>query len=264
MKNKLLLILLFCSFLGFSQNTDRELLRGKIFIDSLDVDNITVLNTATKNKAVTDKAGAFQIYARAKDTLVFTSLSFSPLLIVLEKRDFDLEELKLKLQVEVNQLNEVIVKRLSGDLERDTQKLKDRNVKVAVTQKMLFDADFKPDYLSKSAEAPLITHLSPLTGVDFIKVGALIGKLFKSTRKEGKKETQFITDKIFADAVREKLSDSFFTNVLKLKKEQIGPFLTYCDAGDANRVLLAPQKEFELIDFLISKSNEYRLLQKKN
>lgn len=263
MKNKLLLILLFLGFQLFSQNNTRELLKGQVQIDSLDVENITVLNTATHIKTNTGKMGEFEIYARVKDTLVFSSLSFSPLMIVLEKRDFDMQILRIRLTVEVNQLNEVIVKRLSGDLERDTRKLKDRSQRVAVSKETLFNMDFKTDYLTRPTTPPVIPNMSPLMGVDFIKVGEMVGRLFKSKRKADTGTTTFVTDKIFADAVREKLSGQFFSSVLKLKKDEIGPFLTYCDQGAITRELLEPQHEFELIDYLISKSKTFRGQQKK-
>lgn len=263
MKNKLLLILLFGTLQVFSQINTRELLKGQVQIDSMDVENITILNTATHVKTNTGKMGEFEIYARVKDTLVFSSLSFSPLMIVLEKRDFDMQILRIRLTVEVNQLNEVIVKRLSGDLERDTRKLKDRSQRIAVSEKVLFDTDFKTDYLTRPTTPPIIPNMSPLMGVDFIKVGEMAGRLFKSTRKKDTGTATFVTDKIFADAVREKLSNKFFADVLKLKKEEIGPFLTYCDQGTITRELLEPQHEFELIDYLISKSKTYRQQQKK-
>ncbi|UUC45796.1 carboxypeptidase-like regulatory domain-containing protein [Flavobacterium cerinum] len=263
MKNKLLLILLFGTLQVFSQINTRELLKGQVQIDSMDVENITILNTATHVKTNTGKMGEFEIYARVKDTLVFSSLSFSPLMIVLEKRDFDMQILRIRLTVEVNQLNEVIVKRLSGDLERDTRKLKDRSQRIAVSEKILFDTDFKTDYLTRPTTPPIIPNMSPLMGVDFIKVGEMVGRLFKSTRKKDTGTATFVTDKIFADAVREKLSNKFFADVLKFKKEEIGPFLTYCDQGTITRELLEPQHEFELIDYLISKSKTYRQQQKK-
>ncbi len=263
MKNKLLLILLLLTFQAFSQTNTRELLKGQIQIDSLNAENITILNTATRVKTYTGKLGEFEIYARAKDTLVFSSLSFSPLMVVLEKRDFDMQILRIRLTVEVNQLNEVIVKRLSGDLERDTRKLKDRSQRIAVSENTLFQTDFKTDYLTKPTTPPVITSMSPLTGVDFIKVGEMVGRLFKSKRKTDTGTATFVTDKIFADAVRERVSTPFFTDVLKLKKDAIGPFLTYCDQGALTRELLEPQHEFELIDYLISKSKTYQQAKKK-
>lgn len=263
MKNKLLLILLFGTLQLFSQTNTRELLKGQVQIDSMDVENITILNTATRVKTNTGKMGEFEIYARVKDTLVFSSLSFSPLMIVLEKRDFDMQILRIRLKVEVNQLNEVIVKRLSGDLERDTRKLKDRSQRIAISQETLFNMDFKTDYLTRPTTPPIIPNMSPLMGIDFIKVGEMVGRLFKSTRKKDTGSATFVTDKIFADAVKEKLSNTFFADVLKLKKDEIGPFLTYCDQGLVNRELLEPQHEFELIDYLISKSKTYRQEQKK-
>jgi hypothetical protein len=63
--------------------------------------------------------------------------------------------------------------------------------------------------------------------------------------------------------VKEKFTYYFFTETLGLKHEEIGLFLGYCENDPKVKALLAPDKEIELIDFLIFKSDEYKKLPKK-
>lgn len=51
--------LLFCVTV-FSQDKEREVLRGQIVADSMDVENITILNVTTNIGSVSDVDGFFQ------------------------------------------------------------------------------------------------------------------------------------------------------------------------------------------------------------
>ena len=55
-----------------------------------------------------------------------------------------------------------------------------------------------------------------------------------------------------------RINSSFFTNTLQLKSDEIGLFLLFCKNDAKAQSLLKPENEFQLIDFLITKNEEFK------
>lgn len=259
MKQILLFIMLFFSFLSYSQPKARRVVTAQIVADSLDVSNVTVLNLNSKIHAISDAQGKFTIYAAENDTLQFSSIAFNSRKIVLSESDLELDMIKIRLRGAVNQLEEVIVYRvkLSGDLAFDSKKIKIRASFVPESSELV-----SPDYKrgEKLVNTSMPTIESSLTGLDFGRMGAtVIGWLKKPKTKV---EKPYITNETFFELVRQRFSYYFFTETLKIEHDQIGLFLSFCDTPEGN-LLLDPKKEFELTDFLIKKSAEFISMNKQ-
>lgn len=259
MPNKLFFLFLIFSTAVFSQDLPRIVVKGVVVSDSLEVENITIDNVTSKKVTSTDEKGNFSLMAREKDTLVFSGISFKSSVLVITAGHLNVETLKIKLKVKVNELEELIVRpyTLNGNLEADSKNLKVKIINFNLGGMALSDPSPKN---SKTENA--LKNITPgsgnqYNGVDFIALGKMIGgTLFKSKPKP--KRIEFITDKIFSDAVKEKFSPSFFTQTLKLQPEEIDLFLAFCDdTSPESRNLLKPKNEFVLIDFLLKKSEEY-------
>ena len=163
------------------------------------------------------------------------------------------------------ELDEVVIdpNSLTGDLDKDSKNIKVTQIKSDINKKdalaQQFEADKQTSVLNTSMRGP--GHVETLYQPDLIKIVQMFG-LFKG-KKEDKKGA-FTSTKIFPEAVQEKLPESFFLDTLKLKKDQIGLFLAYCENDPRAQGLLYANKEFELVDFLISKKPEYiKSLEKK-
>jgi len=52
--------------------------------------------------------------------------------------------------------------------------------------------------------------------------------------------------------------NTFFTNTLNLKEDEIGLFLVFCENDSKSKTLQKPESQFELIDFLITKNREFK------
>ncbi|HRE78602.1 MAG TPA: carboxypeptidase-like regulatory domain-containing protein [Flavobacterium sp.] len=263
-KNKLLLFLtlLFAQF-SFAQLGSREIINGQIISDSTAIDNVTVFNISSNKGAVTDKFGLFTMYARPSDTLVFSSVIFKSKKLVLNENDFKVIVLKIKLEEFINELDEVIVtpSTLTGDLEKDAKNIKVTDKQSAFSSREIADMQMEKDFQSTQFNTAMPSDLSIPYGMDFVKIGKMVGKLF--TKDKPKSEPMvFTTNKNFQEAVKDKFTYHFFTETLGLKQEEIGLFLNYCDSDPSVRNLLAVNKEIDLIDFLISKSKKYKELPK--
>ena len=266
MKNSTLtIVLLLVSQLFFAQQLPREIIYGQITSDSISVEGITITNKTTKRYSISDDEGNFSLHAREKDTLVFTSMNYSSKMVILNSSDFKMKILRIKLESQIMQLDEVIIdpNSLTGDLEKDSKNIKVTQIDPKINMKdalaTQYEADGVTAVYNKSMEGP--GAIAPLFQPDLIKIVKMFG-LFKDKKKD--KKVAFTSSKIFPEAVQEKLSESFFLDTLKLKRDQIGLFLAYCENDPRAQGLLYANKEFELVDFLISKKTEYiKSLEKK-
>jgi hypothetical protein len=258
MKNSLLyLFLLLVSYTALSQKEPREILRGRIVADSIAVENISVNNLTSNIGAVTDHLGNFAIYARPADTLQFSGLTIRDARLVLKKEHFYPDKLVVKLDVNVTQLDEVIISPLTGNLEQDS-----RNKKVATLSPNLDSGSLvKNDVKNNLREYKYSEEKNMLTdpvnremhGLNF----AGLYRLFFKPKKKDKGDQAYKGAENFTDAVRSRFTYHFFTQTLKIPKDEIGLFLNFCDSGPSTRQLLVPGKEFELTDYLVGKSIEY-------
>ena len=266
MKNSILtIVLLFISQVFFAQQLPREILHGQIIADSLSVEGITITNKTTNRYSVSDNEGNFSLYAREKDTLVFSSMNYSSKSVVLNSSDFKMKVLRIKLESHITELDEVVIdpNSLTGDLDKDSKNIKVTQINPNINKKdalaTQYEADGVTAVYNKAMEGP--GAIAPLYQPDLIKIVKMFG-LFKGKKED--KKVVFTSSKIFPEAVQEKLPESFFLDTLKLKKDQIGLFLAYCENDPRAQGLLYANKEFDLVDFLISKKPEYlKSLEKK-
>lgn len=260
MPNKLFFLFLIFSTTVFSQDLPRIVVKGVVVSDSLEVENITIDNATSKKVTSTDEKGNFSLMAREKDTLVFSGISFKSSVLVITAGHLNVETLKIKLKVKVNELEELIVRpyTLTGNLDADTKNLKVKLVDLNLNTVDLATKKF--EFTSKTNSALKNITLgtgNDYNGVDFVALKKMIGKAIFPPKPKPKK-IEFITEKIFSDAVKEEFSPQFFTKTLKLQSEEIDLFLAFCDdTSPESRNLLNPKNEFALIDFLLKKSEEY-------
>lgn len=260
MRNKLLcfFLLLIVPFSSYAQKEPRQVLYGKVVADSLKTDNISVNNLSSNIGAVTDNDGNFSIYARPTDTLFFSSITFHSVQMVLSKEHFTGKQLVIKLDLNVTMLDEVVIRPtvLLGDLAADSKKTKTMQVTSSLDSKQLvMTAPYKPQSPLNEKRYP---NESVLKGIDFIK----IFEMFKKRKKKDKAEIYKVAAKSFRESVKERFTYHFFTETIKIPRDEIELFINFCDTKDAAK-LLPPDKEFELTDYLVAKSVEYLKLHKK-
>lgn len=260
MKNFIFLIVLLASFQSFAQPRPREVIRGQINNAEREVENITVFNKTSNKGAVTDEQGYFTIMARPTDTLVFSSVAFSSRVYELTETDFKLKVVKIELITFVNELEEVVVmpNSLSGDLIKDNKNLKvtylKSDIDVSDAQRMMVEND---GY--SSPENPAIYDGTIKYGMDFVAIGKMVGKAIFGEKEKKNKETGQ-DSRIVGEIIKEKFTYHFFHETLQLKNEEIGLFLNFCESDPKIKSLLVPNKEIDLIDFLIEKNKEFKKL----
>ncbi len=263
MKTKLLLFFsLVLASNSFGQIVPRQILRGQVVSDSIAIERVTIFNLSSNKGAVSDDLGFFTLFARPTDTLVFSSVLIKPTQLVLNDMDFVVKIMKIKLKVRINELDEVIVSpySLSGDLTRDNKNLKVTMLDAEINANEIKDVLLEGDAYSSPKNRAMLPDGSMEYGMDFMRIGKWVYQLFA---KEKPAKVTYSNDVLFTNALKEKFTYHFFTETLGLKPDEIGLFLSYCESDPTVKKIMTPNREIELIDFLISKSESFKNNSKK-
>ena len=227
------ILFLLISFLGFSQN--EQLISGKISYQNSFQKNIDVINVTTKKATQTNDLGAFIIEAKVDDILVFMSENFVDQKYKLTQEDFEKKILVITLIEKPIPLEEVEITKVKA-------------IKLASVSYN----DAKIAKIQKDAAKPKVIGVytgEMVNGVDFIQIGKMIGKLFKSN-KPATVKTESIS---FKDYAKANFNESFFSKTLKLKPDETSRFLDYCEADPKSKTAIASNDELTILEFLLTK-----------
>lgn len=244
MKTKVaILFFLVLSQLSFCQTGERKKLEGQVRNDLVPVENVIVFNVNSNLGTVVNQYGSFAIMAKVNDTLVFSSLAFKSRKIVLSEKDFIASKLIVKLDVFTNELAEVLIraKKELSPIEGNTQKY--------------VDLKFFDDEKSSPKNRTMPPDGTIENGMDFVRIYKdVLGVL----RKKNPQKTDFYKETSFSEFALNKVNYSFYSNTLHLKDDEIKLFLIYCENDSKSRDLMQPSEEFRLMDFFVTKNNEYK------
>ena len=238
-----ILCVIFIFQISFGQNENRKSLHGQFTNETAIVDNGYVFNLNSKTRTFISGQGFFDILAKVKDTLLVSSSSFKSKKIIVQDKDFLRPLFVVALETQTTLLNEVIVKRKS-------------EIKpVSGNTQGIVDVQFIDDAKSSPINRTMPSDGSIENGMDFVRIYKMFSKLFT---KHSANKSDLNSNIDFSETVVKGLDNYFFTSTLQLKKEEIGLFLEYCENDPKSKRLLKQEDEFLLIDFLISKNEEFK------
>jgi hypothetical protein len=111
MKIKLCFFFFVLANVILAQESGRTVLNGKINANTIDLEGVYVINLRNEKSAITEKEGFFSIAAIPGDTLLFSAIQLKEVRIVLKQEDFQIKPFLVKMESNITQLREVIVKR---------------------------------------------------------------------------------------------------------------------------------------------------------
>lgn len=239
-KTGIIALCLFCQFC-LGQILTRKPLHGLVVNDSVNVESGYVLNVNSNTRTFINSQGFFDIMAKTKDTLLISSLGLKSKKIVLAEKDFAVSLLVIKLDIFINPLKEVVVTKTVIKPNLD-------NIQ------NIIDTEYFDDKQS-SLDNSLMPTAKIKYGMDIDRIGKMIWKSFFKENTDKEKDIDYGD---FSDIVPKRIHPFFFTNTLKLKEDEIGLFLIYCENDSKSKALLKPEAEFQLIEFLIIKNEEFK------
>jgi len=248
------LLLLFSFQIVESQSVE---IYGKVE-SSASIENIHIINKTAQIFTITNKAGEFKIVAKLNDTLTFSSIQHIPKYIVIKSNVVSSRTLIVKLEGQINELDEVLVgKVLTGDLLSDVKNVEGE------PPINFYDVDI-PGYTGK----PATQSERRLSEAGEFKPKMLFGLLsggiplnpisngISGRTKMLKNRVQLEANDDLLQKIKVRLSKSFF-NIYKLDETKHADFFYFC-ADDVNFTKQCKDKsDIEIFEFLRKKLMEY-------
>jgi len=244
MQNRILFLLFFlCVAMSYSQDDDRQYLRGQVLYRNVNVPNENVINVSTERATITNDNGEFGIMVKAGDQLVFTAINYQ--LKVVDITDEILQNNRLVVEVteKVTELDEVVVTPENQEkfLQAQNKEFLDR------------EYDYETDRLTA------VENIAMSDADKGMKDGLNFVNIFKALMLATKGNNTVVERQPLkvSEVLRQVYDDEFFVLDLKLPQDKIDDFLLYCDTQLPERSLLQKRNEFQLIDFLVTHSKTY-------
>ena len=198
-----------------------------------------VVNNTDQTNTITDQDGEFEIDVAVGDEVIFSSLEFRIRSVIITEEIIKKNRLVVTVNENINELKEVVV--TSEDIEKFLD-LKEDEFKG-----FDYERDKSSRINNRLTDDRLVTN-----GIDFVNIARLIGKAFsgKTNEEQMKMKPSEILPYVF-DSV-------FFEEDLNLKTDQVVGYLEYIDSQMKSSELLKQSKQFELIEYLINKSRDYK------
>ena len=239
MMKQLLLFIFFIhsSFAAICQ--DRRPLKGQLLYKNTKVVAANVVNNTAQTNTITDSEGAFEIDVLLGDEIIFSSVQYRIRSVKITEDILSKNRLVVSVNENINELKEVVV--TTDDVEKFLD-LKEEEFK---------GFDYEKDKSSKLVNKAY-NNRQLSDGINFVNIAKLLARALgnKSSDEQMRMKPSEILPLVF--------EDEFFAVDLGLDKGQVISFLEFIDDRMKTGELLKKDKEFQLIDFLINESKEFK------
>lgn len=240
MKLKLLLILFTCISPSIYSQT-HKLLRGKVMSDNFLLQNVDVINKDTQTGTRTNEKGEFILSASVNDSILFYVKDYTLKGIKLNLQDLETNNIIVRIDKTPEELKEVIVHRVDIGWKFDEKLERQKREEAGVRRR------------ANALKVQGVNNGTIENGMDLVKIGKKLGRLFKGKDKKEIPEIEF------KELATTSFDEKFYTETLKLKKEEIEPFLTFCNFDpESKNTLSENSNDLILMDFLYKKSIEFK------
>tara|TARA_B100000963_G_scaffold217953_1_gene190039 strand:- start:3101 stop:3832 length:732 start_codon:yes stop_codon:yes gene_type:complete len=237
---KQLLLFIFFIHLSFTAICqDRRPLKGQLLYKNTKVVAANVVNNTAQTNTITDSDGAFEIDVLLGDEIIFSSVQYRIRSVKITEDILSKNRLVVSVNENINELKEVVV--TTDDVEKFLD-LKEEEFK---------GFDYEKDKSSKLVNKAY-NNRQLSDGIDFVNIAKLLARALgnKSSDEQMRMKPSEILPLVF--------EDDFFAVDLGLDKSQVISFLEFIDNRMKTGELLKKDKEFQLIDFLINESKEFK------
>lgn len=249
MINRLQVVLFLVMLFGFLRLSAQEsvLIDGFVQSDSIQLQDIHILNLSTRQGTISNLNGKFRITVSVNDTLIFSGIQFHTLGLIIDEKIVEQRLLKIELKPKVEELSEIELKGhdLDGFFYIDTKRMRDSLPLVT---------DEAVDFSNQGYDDPTSSNYV-VPSANLVNLVSMIGK---KKRKENKKEANLNEKKRQAPIkMRKELGDDVFVQQMGIPKIHIEPFIRYCQKKDIID-LYVQGRLMEVIDILIKEKDNYR------
>ncbi|MBE0423722.1 MAG: carboxypeptidase-like regulatory domain-containing protein [Lutibacter sp.] len=236
---------------GFSQEK-YALISGKIISSNNAVGNVHIVNLNTKLGTVSNDNGEFEMMVSLNDILLFSSIEYERKEIIITDNFLKYKKIVVELIPSVNELNEVFIEGLTGNLNYDIKKVpKDTLPKHTF---VINPGDLKkvlPPDLHGLEKAPYVGFFPPASGSI-----PLPDPVYEA---EQRLKREIARKKLFPSKIIKQFGLAYFTDKLHIPEEKIDHFLAYCE--DRNIIAeFYKNNLLEVIQILREESEAYNAI----
>jgi len=230
--------------LGSVQAQVRTPIKGKLLYKNTIIVAANVVNNTAQTTTITDDEGEFEIEVAEGDEIVFSSVQYRIRSVTITPEILQKNRLVVSVNENITELREVVV------TPEDIDKFLD--LKEEEFKGFDYEMDKSTRVVNRLTDDRLVNN-----GIDFVNIAKLIAKVIsgKTEEEQLRLKPSEILPKVFDDV--------FFTQDLQLQQEEVMDFLVFVDSQMKTGALLKQSQQFQLIDYLITKSQEYRNTQNK-
>ncbi len=254
-----ILFLFSFSFLQ-AQDSTRVVIKGKIIVNSPDIEGVTIYNKSSNIGTVTDLEGNFEIKGMLNDKINVHSLQFIDFDIVVAQDILDSKQMNIYLVEQINNLDEVVILPydLSGVLTKDIKDAEVFDTNLEGVQALALDIsayEFADDQYSKvenyAAMSPNERIRYQANGMALLQ--GLAGLIFKKKSKS-KIDNQI---KELTGSLQTKYDHGYYTTNFSIPEEKVEAFIAYVETNNFDSELLKKGKELQLIEHLNNQSSQF-------
>lgn len=216
----------------------QELIQGKFLYKNVNVAAANVINNTTRDATITNSNGEFQIMASLGDVIIFSSVQYVIREIRVTEEILQNKRLVVAVNEDIQELNEVVV---TPD---------QTNAFIDLVEEQFKGFDHTTDRYSR-VRNELVEENQLEHGLNFVNLAKFVSRIF-SNRSESERMSLKPSE-----VLPQVFETSFFENDLKLPKNQVVGFLEYLDKNMKSQELFRQDRQFQLIDFLVTESQEY-------
>lgn len=218
---------------------DRKPIKGHLIYRNRNVIAANVVNNTAQLNTITDGEGGFEIPVALGDEVVFSSVQYLIRTVEITPEILKKNRLIITVNEKINALEEVVV---TPDNVEKFLDLKEEEFE---------GYDYNRDKSTK-LENTIVTQGQLRNGLNIINIAKLIAKAVSNKTQEEKQKIKP------SEILTYVFSDEFFHKDLRLKNDEVTGFLEYIDENLPSQKLLKTGQQFQLIDYLISESQNYR------
>lgn len=250
MKNSIEIIFIFFFILitsdGNAQTKDHTIIGTLRHLDTL-LPDINILNKTKSLGTSSDQQGRFKMLVSLGDSILFSSVAFQNRTIIVSENHINSRRMDVYLEPGLNELEAIELQ----------QKIRLEVQKIAVPRGAVLDMD---EMSSRTPNAELFTNPTSYVGVDFMNI--IYGLTTKMrTKKRARKAMNMQIAALkseFPEKIKLAYGKHFFTDVLRLKSDEIELFLDFCGGNGLTDYYDRP--EIEIKDFLFKQVKRFKLV----
>lgn len=219
-----------------------------------------------------DEAGVFRIEVAENDELLFSSVQYKNISVLITAEIIKKDFLEVLLFEEVNELDEVNISNinLSGNLSADVAGIEIvRDMPVRINFEDIKDKIYSDD-INDPQKAPenLAFQQNQLLGgagtnINILGVANMVSTML-GIKKPKKQSSYTVVVVPNPDRLRKLFDDEFFKSSIGIQEEYIADFINYLDENGLTSQMLKIENRLALIEYIMERGERYKNLKAGN